>query len=108
MRRFAAEDTGSLGRAVAEAALPSALACIAHRRGDHEAVLAAMLPMPAGFPSMGGSHAQRDIFVQVLADSCLRLGRQKELADVLNYTAQIGFADVGGRTLYADAAKRVS
>jgi hypothetical protein len=105
MRRFAAEDEGPLGRAVAEAALPAAIAAVAHRKGRHEAVLEALLPVPTAFASMGGSHAQRDIFYQLLVDSCRRLGRRRELAAVLAEIAGIGFERVAERTLYADATR---
>jgi len=108
MRAFAAEDRGPLGRATAGASLPSAVASIAHRKGEHEAVLAALLPARPTMPSMGGSHAQRDIFYQILVDSCRKLGRKAELQEVLSDIGRIGFEHVAERTLYADAARLAS
>ena len=60
------------------------------------------------FPHMGGSHAQRDIFYQMLVDSCLKSGRERELATLIHEIKQIGFAQVEGRTLYRDAAARAA
>ena len=105
MQSFAAEDDGPLGKAVGEAALPSAVASIAHRKGEHEAVLAALMPARPAIPSMGGSHAQRDIFYQLLVDSCVKLGRKQELAEILGEIGTIGFEHVAARTLYADASR---
>ena len=40
---------------------------------------------------MGGSHAQQDIFHQLLADSARKLGDEKLLVSLLTEIEQIGF-----------------
>lgn len=108
MQGAAATDPGPLGVALRAAAIPASIASIAHRRGDHETVLATLLPARRQLWHMGGSHAQRDIFVQLLVDSARRLGRTDLLSMLLPEITDIGFADVSERTLYRDAAAQIN
>ncbi len=80
MRAFVAEGEGPLVGRYALAALPAAEAALAHRRGDHERVLKIMMPARRNLWQMGGSHAQRDLFFQILADSAMKLGRKDALS----------------------------
>ena len=98
----------TLGVALARAAVPCARAAIAHRNGDHEKVVSELMAARHEFPHMGGSHAQRDIFYQMLVDSCLKSGRADLVATLIQEIEQIGFAQVDGRTLYSDAATEAS
>jgi hypothetical protein len=86
-----------------KAALPVAKAAIAHRKGDHEAVIAGFMPARHDLVAMGGSQAQRDVFIQILVDSCRQLGRKEELAQLEEDIKTLGFEGVDQRTLYADA-----
>ncbi len=104
----AAGDEGTLGVALARAAVPCARAAIAHRNGDHEKVVSELMAARHEFPHMGGSHAQRDIFYQMLVDSCLKSGRDDALATLIQEIKQIGFAQVQRRTLYAEATARAN
>ncbi len=104
MTAFAETDQGRLGHAMAAAAIPGARAAVAHRRGDHAQVVDLLMAARHDFPLMGGSHAQRDIFYQLLADSLIRLGRADRLGEILKDVETIGFENVGERTLYRDAA----
>ena len=104
MQAFAAEDTGDLGPRYRAAAIPAALAAIAHRRGDHEAVVGALLPARRSLWQMGGSHAQRDVFTQILIDSARRQGLDELVPVILGEVRAAGFAGVERRTFYADAA----
>jgi hypothetical protein len=54
---------------------------------------------------MGGSHAQRDLFFQILASSARALGRRDILQIVLDDARAIGFARLDARTSYADAVQ---
>lgn len=104
MREFAAADTGTLGPRYRAAAIPAATAAVAHRRGDHEAVVAALLPARHSLWQMGGSHAQRDVFTQILVDSARRLGMRDFYPVLLDEVRASGFAAVDRRTLYAEVA----
>ena len=109
MRAFAAggqgTSQGTLALRYAAAAIPAAEAAIAHRRGDYPGVLAALMAHRRSLWQMGGSHAQRDLFFQILADAAARCGRQDVLRILLADASAIGFAHLGARTSYADAVE---
>lgn len=87
---------GSLG-------VPLVEAMAAHRKGEHDSVVDLLWPIRRNLSQVGGSHAQRDIFFQVLVDSAMRSGRKDQLAILLQDIAGIGIANVGERSLYRDA-----
>jgi hypothetical protein len=60
---------------VREVALPVCSAVLAHRRGEHERVCRLMLPLLGRLRELGGSHAQRDVLVQLFSDSSRRAER---------------------------------
>lgn len=104
MDDFAASgESGSLGPRYRNAAIPAARAAIAHRRGDHAGAAQALLPARRALWQMGGSHAQRDVFWQILVDSLVRLGRPARLAGILAEIRAVPFADLDHRSFYADA-----
>jgi tetratricopeptide (TPR) repeat protein len=103
MHAFVAEDRGTLGPRYALAAIPAAEASIAHRKGEHQRVLDILLPARRNLWQMGGSHAQRDLFFQLLADSAHRLGRADVLSLVLEEVQSVGFEHLEERSSYADA-----
>ena len=61
----------------ADIALPACRALIAHARGDYRACIADMSPALPRMALIGGSHAQRDLFEQILLDALLK---QSELS----------------------------
>ena len=103
MTDFADTDDGPAGVCMRKAALPVAKAAIAHRKGDHEAVIEGFMPLRHDLVAMGGSQAQRDVFIQILVDSCRQLGRKEELAQLEEEINTLGFEAVEKRTLYTDA-----
>lgn len=104
MRAFAAADEGTLGPRYAAAAIPAAEAAVAHRKGDHQTVVDMLMPVRHQLWQMGGSHAQRDLFFLLLADSARALGRADLIRIVLDDIAWAGFTDPASRVLYRDAA----
>lgn len=60
--------TGAIG-------LPLAHALVAHRAGDHGAVVDLLMPLRYQLHLLGGSHAQRDLFTMVLISSAMASGR---------------------------------
>jgi tetratricopeptide (TPR) repeat protein len=58
-----------------EVAAPVCEALLAHRRGQHGLVVALMAPVLARLRELGGSHAQRDVLVQIFSDSSRRAQR---------------------------------
>lgn len=59
----------------AEVALPAARALAGFGRGDHEACVRDLSPVLPRLHEIGGSHAQRDLFEQILIASLLHTGR---------------------------------
>jgi tetratricopeptide (TPR) repeat protein len=104
MEDFAARDAGTLGARYHAAAIPAARAALAYRKGDHEGVAAALFPARRLIWQMGGSHAQRDLFFQLLARSLAQLGQGDMLAILMEDARSIGFAAVPERIAYNEAA----
>jgi len=74
VRRRAA-DAPAFSRAVwREVALPAAEGLYAHARGDHELAWRKLESAVPRMSEVGGSHAQRDLFEQVLLDAALESG----------------------------------
>jgi tetratricopeptide (TPR) repeat protein len=92
MREWAVDD-GTLAPRIAAAALPSAMAAVAHRKGDHEQVVNWLMPARRALWQMGGSHAQRELFFLLLADSLRKLGRHSDMQMVQRDIEAAGFAD---------------
>jgi len=103
MRDFAAAGRNSLAPRYALAAIPAAEAAIAHRKGEHARVLEVLMPARRNLWQMGGSHAQRDLFFQLLADSAVKMGRKDILTIVFDEYRVIGFDHLEERSSYADA-----
>jgi hypothetical protein len=70
--RFVATRRGSEAAVMAAVGLPLARAVWAHRRGRYNDVVATLTPVRREFRRIGGSHAQRDIFEQLLIDAAWR------------------------------------
>jgi len=86
------------------AALPAAKAAIAHRRGDFEAVIAHLYPARRLLWQMGGSHAQQDVFMQMLYTAARHCNRPEIAAITLHDLEMQGFVDPHQRIGYALAA----
>ncbi len=102
VRAFAAADDGSLANAYRAAGVPLCAGILAHRRGEHERVIELISPVRHDLSLIGGSHAQRDVFYQMLADSAHRTGRKEMIPLYLDDIRRLGFSDVEGRTLYRE------
>ena len=108
MQAFAAEPDNTLAPRYGVAAVPAARAAVAHARGDHEAVLEALFPARQMLWQMGGSHAQRDLFFLILADSARRLDRRDLMPILIDDIAQAGFSDPAARVGYSNFAGTAS
>jgi hypothetical protein len=103
MRRVGAVP-GTLGDTTRVLGAPLVEAMAAHHKGEHARVVDLMWPIRRGLAQVGGSHAQRDIFFQVLVDSARRAGRDELVEILFSDIAGIGFGRVRERTVYRDAA----
>ena len=70
--RFVATRRGSEAAVMAAVGLPLARAIWAHRRGRYHEVVEALVPVRQEIRRIGGSHAQRDVFEQLLIDAAWR------------------------------------
>ncbi|MBT3535441.1 MAG: tetratricopeptide repeat protein [Rhodospirillaceae bacterium] len=95
---------GSLATAYNAAGIALCEAMLAHRRGEHDRVVALISPVRHDLALIGGSRAQRDIFYQVLVDSAHRAGRGDLIPLYLDDVRRLGFGIVEQRTLYRDMA----
>jgi hypothetical protein len=89
-----------------EVVIPASAAVLAHRKGEHARVVSLLEPIRRGIHRIGGSHAQRDLFAQMLLDSAMRSGRTELARAILADEAHARPAPLAGRRGYADAAKR--
>ena len=85
------------------AVMPASAAAIAYRRGEFERVLDCLLPARHNLWQMGGSHAQRDLFYQLLIDAAHRLERNDIVGMLMAELGGIGFDRLAERSSYAEA-----
>jgi len=100
MESFSKDSSHDLASRYKDAAIPCAKAAIAHRRGDHAAVVESLAPARGALWQMGGSHAQQDIFFQLLADSVYKSGDKKFYASLMTEIEHIGFTSSISRAGY--------
>ena len=76
------------------AALPAAIAAVAHRKNDNRKVIDTLMPARFRLVQMGGSHAQRELFLLILADAIQSEGEQALLDKLSADIEATGFADI--------------
>jgi tetratricopeptide (TPR) repeat protein len=81
--RFAAANGGTEASVMADVGLPLARAVLAHRRGAYGEVVGLLMPLRNQIKRIGGSHAQRDLFDQLLIDAARRGGRLHDASSLL-------------------------
>ena len=75
LQTHAASATGTTARVTGEIGLPLADALIAYRSGDFARCVERLYPVRGRLVALGGSHAQRDLFAQLLIDAMLNCGQ---------------------------------
>jgi hypothetical protein len=71
-RAFAEADSGDTARVMSRVGLALAEAALADRKRDWPRVVAAMAPVRGDIRAIGGSHAQRDLFEEMLIAAALK------------------------------------
>jgi tetratricopeptide (TPR) repeat protein len=88
-----------------EVAVPLAEGLIAYSKEDYARTVECLLPIKDRIINIGGSHAQREIFTDILADACLRTGAYHEAIELLEvkrkHRPDRPFALVGLEKAYA-------
>lgn len=71
-----------------EVAIPAAEGMVAHARGEHDRAAQQLASVRTELWRIGGSHAQRDLFEQVLLDARLRAGEWEAARKTLEHRRQ--------------------
>ena len=73
---------------VGEVAVPAIEGLLAYSKEDYRRTVDCLWPIRDRIVGIGGSNAQREIFIDILADACLRSGAYKEAVEVLEAKRQ--------------------
>ena len=92
--RAAIAAGGSVASSFSNAALPSAMASVAHRKKDYRRVIELLMPVRYRLVQMGGSHAQREVFLLILADALQREGQTTLLSKLSADLKETGFDEI--------------
>ena len=94
LRAFSREPGSDAAEVLASLGIPVAEALLAHAKGEFGRCVDLLCPLRHRLAPLGGSHAQQDIFHQILIDAAIRDGR-RELA--LSLLAERALLRPGGR-----------
>lgn len=83
MRDYAERGEGSEAAIVSRVGVAAAQCVLFHRRGEFARALDALFPVRQAIVRLGGSHAQRDVLWQLMADSAAKAGRIRGIAPAL-------------------------
>lgn len=75
LRDIKPQDDETESELIATIGRPICEALVAYKLGDHSRVVDLMLPIRYDIRKIGGSHVQRDVFVQTLLQSAVRSGQ---------------------------------
>ncbi len=100
MESFSQNADHDLAGRYKRAAIPAAKAALAHHRQEHAHVIECLTPALNDLWEMGGSHAQQDIFFQLLAHSTAQIGDRKNHERLLHTIEKQGFVDAAARSVY--------
>ncbi len=104
-REFTAAENGALGARYTIAVIPASEAAVAYRQGDFAQVIELLLPARRNLWQMGGSHAQRDLFYQLIMDSAVRENRREVIDLMAAELVTTGLDHLDERSSYADAMR---
>lgn len=100
MKQVVKDNENSLAPGFASA-LAAAQACRSYRLGKHADVLEILMPKREHLVSMGGSHAQQEVFFQMMFDSARSLGREEDMHKLGRELECQGFQALNDRMAYA-------
>ena len=75
MRSFVATQSGSAVPVMRDISIPLAEAVMAYCSGDYAQAVDRLMPIRYGIQRIGGSHAQRDLYAEMLIEAALKCGR---------------------------------
>jgi tetratricopeptide (TPR) repeat protein len=105
LREVAADPALWTAPAVGDVILPVCEAALAHRQGDYARVVELMAPRREQIRLLGGSNAQRDLFVQMLVDAAMQAGRRDIVGEIIEHQTEIRAVPPAERAGYSAAAR---
>jgi len=108
MQDFCSSNSKTLVRNYSRAGLPAAKAAVAHRKKDYRQVVALLNPARKELWMMGGSHAQQDLFFQMLVDAVARTGNRSDVTKLIDEIEQIGFVEPAQLSAYRSINQRAT
>jgi tetratricopeptide (TPR) repeat protein len=105
LRERAVDNASWTAPAVRDVYLPVCEAVLAHRRGDHARVVELLAPRREQIRRLGGSNAQRDLFMQMLVDAAMREARRDIVGEIVAHEAETRAVPPSDRAGYAAAAR---
>ena len=81
-------EKGDLARIAKSAGLPAGLGLEQYREGNYASAYFMLMSARDSMPTIGGSHAQRDVFERLTIDAALRAGFAEEAENVLKDRAR--------------------
>ena len=85
--RTAATGTGTTAAVAADVGADLCEGLVAYRAGDWARAVACLAPLGPRLRRIGGSHAQRDLFTQILVDAAVRAGQNGVARTILDERA---------------------
>ena len=105
LRELAAEPARWDAPSLAEVVVPVCEAAGAHRHGEWARVVELLAPRREQIRLLGGSNAQRDLFMQMLIDAAMKTGRRDIVADMIAHETATRSVPPASRAGYAAAAR---
>ena len=84
MAAFSAQGQGWRVETTRDVLIPLCEAMIAYEAGDHDKAIDLMWPLRHDIATIGGSHAQRDLFAQIMCDAAARSSRRAVARSLLS------------------------
>ena len=101
-------EHGTVGQVTTALGIPLVKAMAAHRKREYDRVIELLWPVRRDLYQVGGSHAQRDIFFQVLVDAAMHANKTDLLSVLMDDISSIGFDRIPERSLYREAVAQAA
>jgi hypothetical protein len=105
LRALAADPARWFASEIGEVVLPVCEAARAHRRGDYARVVDLLTRRREQIRLLGGSNAQRDLFMQILIDAAMKAGRRDIIGEMIAHETATRPVPPTLRAGYAAAAR---
>ncbi len=104
----AGADHGAVGHVNTALGIPLVKAMAAHRTHKYDKVIELLWPVRRDLYRVGGSHAQRDVFYQILVYATMNANKKALLSVLMDDISSIGFTRIQEMSLYREAAARAA